>query len=443
MAKPSSLIDTLSQGIAFNQWRSRVSKLAHELNRLQNLKSTKVFELGHQVWGGKFYHPDYAEIFSELQNLDNQRIQVTDQLADLQKQLQSQSAEHQQIQSEIGKKIADETQNKDGVVSQLTEAQTSLKQTGDWLTHLRGQQQQVHSTVQTYQQELAQLQLAPSADQIIQIAALNQQIASHTAQMHEWETQITQYTAIEGQLHEAIPSFQRQIQEHDNRINTLLKESQDRLSPVKTGIEETQQKIQNATGSIKSFDHQISPWIEKLGIQANASRVAAEPLIPAYQQVDGVQDQINRVTYEKASFEARINQADKGTIRNFNLVVGAAVLIILVIIGVAVVLSSPKTTSSSKIINGQQGLGNNGMVSTPIPSGPIIYPTAKVPVPNAAYCLDLKTQLAHAQRNQQDLINQGPMKSASNEISRQNTIRGYDDTIYKIKMNMINANCSN
>ena len=213
----SELKDKLRTGVAVGKWRARVIKLGYDRSTGEKERKKAVAALGTLAWERRVEHPDYAEVFAQLVDLEQQRSASQAAITALEADLQQAETHKQQLEADFATQRQAAEQRKQAAMAQL-----APKPDGSTATDADPQALQAEIT------GCEQALTAISAAQPQALAQTHEQLAqlrqAMQAKRDQLASQERQFPALQQRLGEQIDRVRPEstdMTEHYVRLDTL------------------------------------------------------------------------------------------------------------------------------------------------------------------------------------------------------------------------------
>jgi len=325
-------------GINSNKWKLEERKLQGQKDDIQARKENLISDLGKKAWVAKVMHPSYAEPYTMLEDLDARQTALLKETQQLETALKQAEDSRSKITSEYANQISDLQSLVEDVEKKLEKSRSQHSKLNKEVEKINKEQNKLLAEVTENQEKLAEIEASDSPNKESQAEALASKIKTLETSVNATREKIADLERDIGKLEIEQQPFEDQIERLSAQISTVEQDQQNALTPLADRIADLEESLAAKKAEIEDLQKKMPPIIQNLGPLVEAARPESEALTREYQKIDQANANLSDVTQEHHLINARLDTTDKGTVRNFYLMV-AGLLILLVLIVVFFILA--------------------------------------------------------------------------------------------------------
>ncbi len=327
-------------GVSSSKWRVQAMKLKNDRTRMEKDKTKLVSELGVKAWESRVMHPTYAELYDQLESLEQQRVVLAEQKQTAEQKLQQVQQTHSQTEAEYSTRIGKLQEERNDVMTRLKQLRSNKTAYEKRLSKAQADQQKTQAEVQSLRGRLSQVQSSDAPDREAQaasisnaIAALEQSLTQMVDEIPHVQSEIARLDAEQQPLSDEIARLEQQIAQ-------VQAEQREMLAPLDRQIVTHQEEIRALTEQLAAIAQQMTPLVDDLGPCVDRARPESPALANLYTQLDQAYRELANISQQHDLLKVRLGAADTGAVKNFWLLIGGLVLalvliIILLVVGLA------------------------------------------------------------------------------------------------------------
>lgn len=309
-------------GLSAGKWKAQSLKTGSDKNRAENVRRQLVSELGAKAWEARVVHPDYAELYGELEELEKRRIALQEQLRSCEQSLQNARQTRAQTDAEYAARINQLQAERANVSARLTKIRADKSALEKRVSKLQVDQQKTHAEIRSLQDKLAQQSSSLTSDQGTQAASLSNAIAALERSLVQIAQDIPRLQSEISQLSDEESSLAHDLERLENQTLNLQSEQREALTPLDRQIAALQDKVRTYNTHIVDFTQRMTPLINNLGLMVDRVRPDSATLEPLYAQIDRAGSELSSLEQQHEVLRARLAATDAAAIRNFYIALG-------------------------------------------------------------------------------------------------------------------------
>jgi predicted nucleic acid-binding Zn-ribbon protein len=320
-----------SAGFSTGKWRIQAMKLGKQLSRLQKDKAKLVAELGAKAWEARLAHPSYLEPYTELQDLERQRIAVRDETRPVESELQQVRQTRSEVDDRHTARINELQKARRNSAAQLAQIRSDRAALEKRLRKAESDQQQTQTELQTFQDRLAQIQTTAAPDWETQAASLEDAMGALELSLTSLASAIPDMHSEIAHLNDEQEPLAREIGNLEQQISQAQTEQREALAPLDRQIAGLLEQIRAKSERQTALAQQMTPLISELGPLVDRARPESAALSETYARLDKAYHDMADVSQQHNLLTARLGAVDTGTVTRFYLLVGGVLLALILI----------------------------------------------------------------------------------------------------------------
>ncbi len=340
----AELKDILTAGFSSGKWQVQLIKLNSDVARVEKQKTRLVENLGGLAWDNRVNHPSYQSEFSELEEAEQERSGVKQEIQEIQAQIQQISHELGQIRTDYAKRIAAINQKKQTAATRANQARTAFRYAEDRFNQAQKQQKKTASDISMLRSQLDQVTDSTMPDKEVRVANLNNAIRASQAALAESSNQMAAAQVEISSLKADLQDLTGQISDFEGQIADLQAEQRADTQPLESRISSHQTDLRTANEKFKEITAEIQQMCLQLGPAVEAARPVSTSLDAAYGQIDSAQRILEKISGEIEVLKARLASRDETTQRKFYWLISGAlgmlVFVVLLVLGSIYVMNN-------------------------------------------------------------------------------------------------------
>ncbi len=337
LLRSGRLQEWFSAGISTGKWRVQAMKLSNEHTHLEKDKKQLVSELGAKAWSARVTHPDYEDLYNQLETLDEQRAELKEQRETAAQQLQEVQQTYGQTESEYATRInnlQEELKNTKNHLEQIRSDKASFEKQEKKAQKNR---EETQAEIQSLRDRLSQVPAsdAPEADEqsttlTNAIAALEQSLSQMADEISHLQSEIQRSETEQQPLAEKVDHLKQKIEQEQA-------EKREVLAPLDRQIVTLQEEIKATDKQLSAVTQEMTPLIDNLGSYVDRARPESPALSELYAKLDQAYRELAGASQQQDLLKARIGAADAGAVRNFYLFIGGMGIVLILIIALLMI----------------------------------------------------------------------------------------------------------
>ncbi len=340
----AELKDILSAGFSSGKWQVQLLKLNKDAARVEKQRIRLVENLGSLAWENRVCHPSYQTEFSALEEMDEERSLINEEIQRAQSQIKQFNRELGRIREDYTKKIAAINQKKQTAATLANQARNALRSAEDRYSQAQKLQKKTAADISLLRSQLDQVTDSTMPDKETRVTSLNNAIRASQSVLADTSNQLTATEIEINSLKEQLRVHSGQVNEYELQIAGLQAEQKAALQPLENQIAVNQADLRSANEKLKEFTAEIQQMCIELGPAVEAARPVSTSLDAVYGQIDSAQQVLEKITSEIKGLKARLASRDEGLQRKFYwLIIGALgllVFMVLMVLGIVYVMNS-------------------------------------------------------------------------------------------------------
>lgn len=327
----------ISTGFSASKWRVQAMKLGSDQTRMEKDKAKQLANLGAKAWEAHVAHPDYAELYGQLETLEQQRVGLSEEVQAIELHLQQVRQTRLQTETDHATRISKLQEERKGATTRLSQARTDKTALEKRLSKAQADQEKTQTEVQSLHNRLAQVQASEATDRETQaaslsnaIAALDQSSIQLSSEMPHMQSEIARLEAEQQPLSDDVARLEQQIAQ-------VQAEQREALAPLDQQITTLQGEIRAGNEKLTALTQQMTPLINNMGPYVDRARPESTALSDLYVRLDQSYRDLAEISQQHDLLKARLGAADTGAVRNAYLVVGGLLIALILIIVLLVV----------------------------------------------------------------------------------------------------------
>ncbi|MBW6466194.1 MAG: hypothetical protein K0B06_06800 [Brevefilum sp.] len=318
-------------GINANKWKLEERKLGGQKDDIQAKKESLISDLGKKAWTAKVLHPSYAELYTNLEDLDAHKSALVKETQQLETALKQAEDSRTKITSEYAKQISDLQSLVRDVEKKLDKSRSQASKLNKDVEKILKEQDKLLAEIAENQDKLAEVEASDAPDKEAQAEALVSRNKTLEGSVGETREKIADFERDIAKLEIEQQPFEDQIERLSAQISTVEGDQQEALTPLAQRINGLEADLAAKKAEVEGLQEKMPPIIQNLGPLVDAARPESDALSGEYQKIDQASASLRDLTQEHHLIKARLDTTDKSTVRNFYLMV-AGLLILLVLI---------------------------------------------------------------------------------------------------------------
>jgi predicted nucleic acid-binding Zn-ribbon protein len=323
-------------GFSTSKWRMQSIKVNTDQSRLQREKDKGINELGKIAWEARVNHPNYVDIFDQLETIEAQRsanqANIKEQEGELHKLQQTRS----EINADYNNRITELQSNRKEVSGKLNQALADKAGFERRLSKAQKDIEQYKGEIDTLQKRIETLRSSSAPEDAEQVNTLTNAIGALERSFNQNTSDIPNFQSELSRLTGEASLLDGEVKALDQKISAVRDELKNSLSPVDQQIKELQEKILNISDENARLAREMAPLIEKLGPKVFQTRPDAPALAEKYSQLDKLDSSLTDVTQQNSLLKARISTTDPKSVRNFFIFLTSMAILLIIILVLAV-----------------------------------------------------------------------------------------------------------
>ena len=323
----------ISTGFSTSKWRVQAMKLGSDQTRMEKDKAKQLAALGAKAWEARVAHPDYAELYSQLETLEQQRLALSEEVKAIEINLQQVRQTRTQTETDYATRISKLQDERKGATTRLSQTRTDKTAFEKRLSKAQADQDKTQAEVQSLHNRLAQVQASEAPDRETQaaslsnaIAVLEQSLIQLGNEMPRMQSEIARLEAEQQPLSDDVTRLEQQIAQAQT-------EQREALAPLDQQITTLQGEIRAGNEKIAALTQQMTPLINNLGPYVDHARPESAALSDLYVRLDQSYRELAELSQQHDLLKARLGATDTGAVRNaYLVVVGLLIVSILIIV---------------------------------------------------------------------------------------------------------------
>lgn len=327
-------------GFSASKWRVQAMKLGNDRTRVEKDKGKLLSELGVKAWEARVVHPSYAELYGQLETLEQQRTALNEQTQTLELQLQQVRQTRSQTDSEYATRISRLQEERKGATTRLTQVRADKTALEKRLSKAQTDQQKTQAELQSLHSRLAQVQSYAVPDRDTQaaslsnaIAALEQSLAQLVGDIPRSQSEIARLEAEQQPLADEVNRLEQQLAQ-------VQTEQREALAPIDRQMTALQGEIRAYTEQLAGLAQQMTPLINDLGPLVDRARPESLALSELYTRLNQSYQELTNVSQRHDLLKARLGAADPGAVRNFYFTIGGLLIALILMVLLLVIALS-------------------------------------------------------------------------------------------------------
>ncbi len=327
-------------GFSASKWRVQAMKLSNDRTRVEKDKDKLLSELGVKAWEARVVHPSYAELYGQLETLEQQRTALNEQIRTLELQLQQVRQTRSQTDSEYATRISRLQEERKGATTRLTQVRADKTALEKRLSKAQTDQHKIQAELQSLHSRLAQVQSSAVPDRDTQaaslsnaIAALEQSLAQLVGDMLRSQSEIARLEAEQQLLADEVNRLEQQLAQ-------VQTEQREALAPMDRQMTALQGEIRAYTEQLAALAQQMTPLINDLGPLVDRARPESSALSELYTRLDQCYQELTNISQQHNLLKARLGAADPGAVRNFYFTIGGSLIALILMVLLLVIALS-------------------------------------------------------------------------------------------------------
>lgn len=324
-------------GLSVGKWKAQSLKTGSDKHRVENVRRQLVSELGAKAWELRIVHPDYAELYGELEALEKRRIAFQEHLRNCERNLQNVRQTRAQTDAEYAARINRLQEERANASARLTKTRADKSALEKRVSKLQVDQQKTQTEIRTLQDKLAQ-QSSSTSEQGTQVASLSNAIAALERSLVQITHDLPRLQSEISQLSAEETSLASDVERLEKQILSLQSEHREALTPLDRQIAALQEEIRTYNKQIVELTERMTPLISNLGPMVDRVRPDSPALEPLYAQIDRVGNELSGLERQHEVLLARLAATDAAAARNFYIALGGfsfALITIAVLVAAA------------------------------------------------------------------------------------------------------------
>ncbi|MCS7290866.1 MAG: hypothetical protein NZ699_17230 [Roseiflexus sp.] len=318
-------------GLSAGKWKAQLLKTGSDKNRAENTRRQLVSELVAKAWELRVVHPDYAELYGELEDLEQKRTALQEQMRSCEQRLQNARQTRTQTDAEYAARINRLQEERTNASARLTKIRADKSALEKRLSKLQVDQQKTQTEIQTLRDKLAQQQSSLTSDQGTQTASLSNAIAALERSLVQIANDVPRLQSEISQLSADETSLANDLERLEKQILNLQSEQREALTPLDRQIAALQEEIRTHNKQIAELTQRMAPLISNLGPMVDRVRPDSPTLEPLYAQIDRAGDELSKLQQQQEVLQARLAATDAAAVRNFYIAIGSFSLALITI----------------------------------------------------------------------------------------------------------------
>lgn len=333
-----------SVGISAAKWRVQAAKLGNDRSRAEKERKRLLSDLGARAWQARVAHPSYAELYAQLEALDQQRAALREQIQAAEQQLRQVQQTRAQTDSEYAARLRAVQEERAAAARRLSQARAEYAAAEKRLRKVQAEQQTTQAEIQSLRSKLAQALASAAPDSEAQAASLSSGIAALEQSLAQSASDMSHLQSEIARLHAEQQPLVDEVNRLDQERAQVQAEQRQALAPLDQQIAALQGQIRSHTQQSTELERKMTPLTHELGPLVDRARPASPELSEVYARLDQSYRELADLTQKHDLLKARLGAADGGAARNFYLVVGGLLLalilsVLLLVIALAIGLS--------------------------------------------------------------------------------------------------------
>ena len=327
----------ISTGFSASKWRVQAMKLGSAQTRLEKDKAKQLVGLGTKAWELRVAHPDYTELYGQLEALEQQRVALNEEVQATEVHLQQVRQTRTQTETDYATRIGKLQEERKGATTRLNQARTDKAALEKRLSKAQADQGKTQTEIQSLHNRLAQVQASEAPDRETQAAsltnainALEQSLVQMGGEMPRMQSEIARLEAEQQPLSDDVARLEQQIAQ-------AQAEQREALAPLDQQITSLQGEIRSGNEKLAALAQQMTPLINELGPHVDRARPESEALSDLYARLDQSYRELAELSQQQDLLKVRLGAADTGAVRNAYLVIGGLLIALILIIVLLVV----------------------------------------------------------------------------------------------------------
>lgn len=317
-----------AEGVGLGRSKYQASRLSSEKKKIDKTRSQLVDELGQKVWDEKIADPAYAEDWNRLLAMENQQAPILEDVKRLEGEVQRVKEQRDAAANELNRQLSGfqaQVQNLTARLSVLKGSQATAEKN---YQSLQQRSNNLIAEIRGIQNKIMQMQASNAPDREQQIFAMNNAIATHNNEILGISNQVP---GVQAEL-TRLRNEQTPLLAEMDRVKSALASAQEQLRqtvpPLDTQLNNLAETIKTKQNEVASIRSMMQPVIDGLGPTAEEARPDNPLLNELYAKIDVEKSKLGSVTSEVDLMQSRIEATDKGSARNFYLMVAGGVLVL-------------------------------------------------------------------------------------------------------------------
>lgn len=310
-------------GLSVGKWKAQSLKTGSDKHRVENIRRQLVSELGAKAWEARVVHPDYAELYGELEELEKRRIALQEQLRSCEQSLQNARQTRAQTDAEYTARINRLQEERANANARLTKIRADKSASEKRVSKLQVDQQKTHAEIRALQDKLAQQSSSLTSNQGTQAASLSNAIAALERSLVQIAQDIPRLQSEISQLSAEESSLASDVERLEKQTLSLQSEHREALTPLDRQIAALQEEIRTYNKQIVELTERMTPLINNLGPMVDRVRPDSPTLEPLYAQIDRAGSELSSLERQHEVLLARLAATDAAAARNFYITVGS------------------------------------------------------------------------------------------------------------------------
>lgn len=327
----------ISTGFSTSKWRVQAMKLGGDQTRMEKDKAKQLAALGVKAWEARVAHPDYAELYSQLETLEQQRLTLSEEVKAIDINLQQVRQTRTQTETDYATRIGKLQDERKGATTRLSQARTDKTTLEKRLSKAQADQEKTQAEVQSLHNRLAQVQASEAPDRETQAASLSNAIAALEQSLVQLGSETPRMQSEIARLE----AEQQPLSDDVTRLEQLIAQAQteqrEALAPLDQQITTLQGEIRAGNEKIAALTQQMTPLINNLGPYVDRARPESAALSDLYVRLDQSYRELAEISQQHDLLKARLGATDTGAVRNAYLVIGGLLIVLILIIVLLVV----------------------------------------------------------------------------------------------------------
>lgn len=337
LLRSGRLQEWASAGISTGKWRVQAMKLSNEHTHLEKDKKQLVSELGAKAWSARVTHPDYEDLYNQLETLDEQRAELREQRETAAQQLQEVQQTHGQTESEYATRINNLQEELKNTQHQLEQIRSDKASFEKQVQKAQKNREETQAEIQSLRDRLSQVPAsdAPEADEqsttlTNAIAALEQSLSQMADEISHLQSEIQRSGTEQQPLTEKVDHLEQKIEQ-------AQAEKREVLAPLDRQIVTLQEEIKATDKQLSAIAQEMTPLIDNLGPYVDRARPESPALSELYAKLDQAYRELAGASQQQDLLKARIGAADAGAVRNFYLFIGGIGIVLILMIALLMI----------------------------------------------------------------------------------------------------------